>query len=436
MSYQIYNNGMQTQRLTSETLDCFEKLSRYPDDVERNTTDFVRENYALVQHKSDITQVISNWYWEMDEDFRLTYVSDQISPLLGYLPLELLGRNLLDIGSIPLGLTLTPNLFRGLLLVDLPFEMKERAGETRQFLMNGIPFNDPNTGQFAGWRGEAQVSDWRMITEHELERQLLERTENIQIELAKYKTAETKARREVEKMASASQAKSAFLANMSHELRTPLTAVIGFSDAMKEEIFGKLSDPRYLDYARMISDSGKHLLDLINDILDLSKIEAGEFTIKTQRFDLERLIKHCIKMIKGQGKKAGVELSLHVTATAQKICADELRLKQILLNLLSNGIKFTRPGGEVHVDAWQDLHGAINIKVTDTGIGIDEKDIEQVLKPFGQVGEHAAYECKGSGLGLPLAKSLTELHGGTLSLASRVGQGTTIILSLPQRCDF
>jgi cell cycle sensor histidine kinase DivJ len=228
----------------------------------------------------------------------------------------------------------------------------------------------------------------------------------------------------------ASRAKTAFLANMSHELRTPLNAIIGFSEVMIQEIFGPVGSPRYKEYARHIHESGGHLLDLINSVLDMSKIEAGKFELHEELFDLGEVASSAIRFVSPAAERGGVALKLAVTPAAQKAFADKRAVKQMLINLIANGVKFTPRGGDVRVAARAAGTG-LEIAVADSGAGIAKADLERLGRPFEQVeGAHTRTR-EGTGLGLALVKSLAAMHGGEMQLASVLGEGTTVTLRLP-----
>jgi signal transduction histidine kinase len=229
--------------------------------------------------------------------------------------------------------------------------------------------------------------------------------------------------------AEANQAKSAFLASMSHELRTPLNAIIGFSDTMVMGIFGPLTD-RYKGYAGDIRHSGEHLLALINDVLDLSRLDAGEGELREEDFDTAELVAECLRMMVGQAEKAQVALTAEVAPALPALHADKRRIKQILINLISNALKFTPEGGRVRVDCRLTPQGLL-LAVTDSGIGIAAADIPKVLERFGQVDSPAQRKHNGTGLGLPLSRQLAQLHGGDLTLESVVTKGTTVTVTLP-----
>jgi len=227
----------------------------------------------------------------------------------------------------------------------------------------------------------------------------------------------------------ASRAKSRFLANMSHELRTPLNAIIGFSEVMTREMFGPVG-PRYQEYSRLIHESGAHLLELINGVLDMSKIEAGKFELSEELFDLEESAESAVRFLKIPAERAGVALQLEVQPGARLMFADRRAVKQILVNLLSNGVKYTPPGGEVRIAA-KAAGSAIEIIVSDTGTGISKADLQRLGKPFEQVENAETRAKEGTGLGLALVKSLTQMHGGTAILDSVLGEGTTVTVRLP-----
>jgi two-component system, cell cycle sensor histidine kinase DivJ len=228
----------------------------------------------------------------------------------------------------------------------------------------------------------------------------------------------------------ASRAKSRFLANMSHELRTPLNAIIGFSEVMTHQLFGPVGNARYLEYAQLIHSSGSHLLELINSILDMSKIEAGRFTLSPETFDIDEIVSQALQFVTLQAERGGVSLHSSIQPQAQRIHADKRALRQILINLLSNGVKFTHDGGSVSVTVTLAAKG-FEIAVSDTGEGIEAADLARLGKPFEQVENEHTRRKEGTGLGLALIRALTQLHGGTVTIQSVVGEGTTVRVVLP-----
>jgi len=241
--------------------------------------------------------------------------------------------------------------------------------------------------------------------------------------------AQTELVRAKETAESANRAKSAFLANMSHELRTPLNAIIGFSEIIKTQTFGPRSE-RYPDYAGHIFHSGKHLLALISDILNLSKMEAGRLALHEEEVDLAPLVDSCITLVETQARQAKIQISVSLDEQVRSIRADDRRLRQVLINLLSNAVKFTPEGGHIRISSTQE-NGGLAIAVSDSGIGMAPEDIPKAMTPFVQVDSKIRRKQEGTGLGLPLAKQLVELHGGTFRIDSKVDGGTTVTFVLP-----
>jgi signal transduction histidine kinase/sensor domain CHASE-containing protein len=223
----------------------------------------------------------------------------------------------------------------------------------------------------------------------------------------------------------ANRAKSEFLANISHELRTPLNAIIGFSEVLEREIFGPLANERYRSYVADIKASGSHLLSLINDILDLSKIEAGKFDLRIEPVDCASVMETVARLIRPRAEANQLDFNVHYLPEPIKLRVDERALKQVLINLLSNAVKFTHPGGQVDLGCHA-VPGGVAFVVRDTGIGISDKDIETALAPFGQIDSQLSRRFEGTGLGLPIVKGICELHGGGLSIDSEVERGTTV----------
>jgi len=229
----------------------------------------------------------------------------------------------------------------------------------------------------------------------------------------------------------ANRHKSEFLANMSHELRTPLNAIIGFSEVLGERMFGELNE-KQAEYTDDILSSGRHLLSLINEILDLSKVEAGRMELELSKFDLPLAIENARTFVRERATKHGINLDVTVDERLGDYVGDERKIKQILLNLLSNAVKFTPEGGRIGISAKQ-TNGAVEISVSDTGIGIAPEDQPKIFEEFRQVGSDYAHKVEGTGLGLTLAKKFVELHGGRIWVESEVGKGSTFSFTLPER---
>ena len=236
----------------------------------------------------------------------------------------------------------------------------------------------------------------------------------------------------VEQAEAANRAKSAFLANMSHELRTPLNAIMGFSEVMKDQHLGPMDNQRYLGYAGDIHSSGKYLLGIINDILDLSKIEAGKMSVENaEEFPLRQALEGSLAICVPLAEKFGVRIESRLPPETVRLTAVERMIRQIMINLLSNAIKFTPAGGSVQISGQATASGGYALTVQDSGIGMSEQEIVKALTPFGQIENKMTATHTGTGLGLPLAKAMLELHDGRMEIDSLPGSGTRIVLHFP-----
>ena len=353
----------------------------------------------------DIVRLVTDWVWETDRELRLTYVSQRVSETLGQHPRLLIGRQLLELGQSPkLAEFLTAEWRRP--FRDIEVEMTDRDGRPRLFRLSAVPVYDSASGSFAGYRGTAHDLTLERMREHAV--------------LQAKEAAEA-----------SNRAKSEFLAAISHELRTPLNAVIGFSEVMMTEAFGPLGKPVYAEYAGDIHHSAAHLLELINDILDVSKIEAGKLNLDEEETDLETLIRSTARLVDPRAGENGVLLELLIAEGMPEVVLDARAIKQVLLNLLSNAVKFTDRGGRVTLKAGVGPTGDFLLRVEDSGIGMSREEIEVALTPFGQVDSSLSRKFQGTGLGLPLSKGLVELHGGQLEIDSRKPGGTSVIVCLP-----
>ncbi|HEX9462869.1 MAG TPA: ATP-binding protein [Alphaproteobacteria bacterium] len=354
----------------------------------------------------DFTETASDWYWETDAQHRFSY----ISPHRGTDATHYIGRTREDVAS-----PTDPNpakwaayhntLDRHEPFKDFIYRIKTQDGLIRFLLANGKPIFNAR-GSFVGYRGTS-----RDVTE--------------QIASAE-RLREAKGAAE-----SANRSKSEFLANMSHELRTPLNAIIGFAEIIAKEMFGPLNIRQYKEYAGDITVSGGNLLEIINDILDMSKIEAGRLDLREEGVEIAGIVTACQRLIAARARDADVDVVCQIPANLPQLRADELRIKQILLNLLTNAVKFTPPSGRVTVSAFLLPEGHFELAVADTGIGMSGEQIELALQPFRQIDNSLARKSQGTGLGLPLVKAFTELHGGRLRIHSVPGEGTTVAVVLP-----
>ena len=324
-------------------------------------------------------------------------------------------------------------------LVGMGFEELVRLSVRADVLAAESARTDPEA-----WIAE-RVRQHRDPREHAIEQQLIDGrwiriTERrtgaggvvgVYADITELKRRETVVLQAKEAAEIASQAKSTFLATMSHELRTPLNAIIGFAELIAMQVNGPVTNEHYLEYARDIRHSGEHLLTLINDILDLSRIEAGAMELGEDHIDCRDLIHYCMRLMRERAQRAGLSLTAIIADDLPFLRGDQRKLRQALLNLLSNAIKFTPTGGSIQLAAAREADGAVALRVTDNGIGMAPSDISDALTPFKQVDNSLSRKYEGTGLGLPLAKSLVELHGGALTLTSELGCGTTVVCRLP-----
>ena len=227
------------------------------------------------------------------------------------------------------------------------------------------------------------------------------------------------------------RSKTSFLANMSHELRTPLNAILGFSEMMKREILGPVSPPKYRDYVEDIHHMGSHLLSLVNDILEMSKVEAGESHLSESEFPLRDVLEDCVRTVQSAYRDSGIAVFFDTASVAQSLWADRRMFTQMVLNLVSNAVKYTPKGGEVRLTGRLDDQGDFCLSISDTGIGMSDKEVSEAFVPFRRIDHALASNLEGIGLGLPLTKAMIEMHGGRLELTSITDHGTTATLVFP-----
>ena len=367
------------------------------------TADALRASETRVR---DIAETSSDWFWELDDQMRFAWLSD--SKLLGEMnvPQSSVGKTPWEaFGASPHWAVLRDAMLARRPFRDFRNSHRGLDGRVRHVRIDGNPVFDASGG-FLGFRGTGRDVTAAVEAEEALQH-------------AK------------ERAEAASHAKSEFLANMSHELRTPLNAIIGFSELIRDQPFGSIG-ARYADYATDINAAGRHLLELINDVLDLSKIEAGRYDLADELVELGMVVRSCIGMLKLRAKEGGVRVNNATAGARVALRGDGRAIKQIVLNLLSNAVKFTPRGGVVSLRIEAVANGDVALVVADTGIGIEAAALRLLCEPFVQADASIGRKFGGSGLGLAITRKLLGLHGGTLSIESTQGEGTTVRAIFPR----
>jgi len=379
-------------------------------------SDLKRTEEALAlseQRFRDFVDASSDRFWETDRHHRFTMLADTTGGHHGPPAAKLLGRTRWEhVGADP-DQELGWGAHRATLDAHEPFrdfryDIPSPAGQIRHWRISGVPFHDAH-GSFQGYRGTStDETEWRGAIDDA--RRDLERALHI---------AET-----------ANRAKSLFLATVSHELRTPLNAIIGFADLLRSEVYGALGDPRYGEYVEHIRTSGGQLLHLIEDVLDMSRIEMGQIVLRESWIDPSREIRAAVDVARARFAQPNSVVDIQVASDLPAVRADARLLRQIVMNLVSNSLKFSSEGGRVVVSAATEESAGLTITVDDNGVGIAPPDLEKILRPFEQIDGRLTRRYEGIGLGLPICKSFVELHGGTLEIESAVGQGTRATVRL------
>ncbi|HEY1707965.1 MAG TPA: ATP-binding protein [Rhizomicrobium sp.] len=355
----------------------------------------------------DYAELASEWCCELDRDLCIRFISVRFEQIAA--DGALAGRHWLSLSEAP-GLKPMNEAHGDTLARHLPFRnhlfRQDTGGPLFYWAVSGKPLFEKD-GAFSGYRTIA-TDVTRFIANQE--------------ELAGARDEAVRA----------DKAKTNFLANMSHELRTPLNAILGFSQFIERELVGSVGNPKYREYATDIRHSGEHLLATINDILELSRIEAGRVELREQAFNIREIVDNSFAACRERAAEMRLRLQVDVNRDVPPVVGDPLRFRMVLINLVSNAVKFTPPGGTVLVSVALTRDGALAIAVRDTGIGMDQEGIREALRPFGQVDSGLSRKFEGTGLGLPLVKTLVELHSGTFDIQSQPGAGTTVTITLPK----
>lgn len=357
----------------------------------------------------DFAEIASDWFWATDDQLRFSYLSNQLIEATGLQPKDLVGKTRKELARFNetdvKWLQHLTDLAERRPFRDFRYEYVGPDGQSLWLSISGKPVFDEE-GAFVGYRGTGT---------------------NVTVEVE----AQTELRKAKEEAEIASRSKSTFLANMSHELRTPLNAIIGFSDLMKRGVSGRIENPRHQEYVDDIYGAGEHLLSIINEILDLAKVEAGNSPLSEGEIDVPDVAQSVCSLLAERAQETQVRLEIEPMAALPYLWADARKLRQILLNLLSNAVKFTPPNGTVTLSVSCDPQTGYVFRVKDTGIGIAPANIPKALAAFQQIDSELNRKYEGTGLGLPLAKAFVEQHGGSLSLESAVGEGTSAIVVFP-----
>lgn len=399
--------------------------------------DLAEKNLVIQLLLKDFEDTTSDWLWATDAELRFTLLSERglqgvrlsADDALGKTPEEMSNKdpNRDENWGKHLATLRAHKPFH-----DLLYDSHHPDGSVTWLLVSGKPRFD-RAGEFLGYRGvmsdiTAQVKAEK--ARKNAEDQLLNNNSDLEARVSErtWELRESKEKLQVAKEAAeaASRAKDNFIANISHELRTPLNSIIGFSELMAEEQMGSIGNPEYARFSGMIHESGLHLLEIVNDVLDLSKSESGDLHIQRERLDFGPIADSCAQLIWEQCQRKGVSFITDIEPDLPEIEADPVRMRQIALNLLSNAVKFTDPDESITFSVTAVENDAVTIRVTDTGIGMTEDEISVAMKPFGQADTSLTRRNQGTGLGLPLTKMLVERQGGAFHIDSTPGEGTTI----------
>jgi signal transduction histidine kinase len=397
---------VEIRRRTDREVRLWDEQARLATEIQQSS-EVQKRLLASEARLRDFAETASDWFWEQNADYRFTEVSIG-TPLRAPGDRSQIGKRRWEINDT----SKAPEHWaahEGDVLAHRPFSDFRYSrvgvdGKMRHVSINGVPVFDQE-GVFVGYRGTGRDITAKVETEAEL-------------------------LRSKEQAEASSTAKSAFLANMSHELRTPLNAIIGFAELIHARKSGRVTD-EYVEWAGDIVSSGRHLLDLINDVLELSRIEAGRYDLADDTVDLGLVVRSCLPMVRRQAEKNRVLIDYGSGEQAAVVRADRRAIKQVVLNLLSNAVKFTPDGGSVSIRAEPTLTGEISLVVADTGIGIDPDVLPDLCKPFVQADASTSRRYGGSGLGLAISNKLVSLHGGTLTIESVLGEGTTVSVTFP-----
>ena len=402
----------------------------YFEDVTRNSM-LEKRLAETVEKLNDTIRASSDWVWETDADLRLTEVSPRIAAITGVPPHMHLGKHVLSLGELPEASTAAPDLeslfashrsFRNRLFI-----MRDETGQPRRIHLSGMPFFDKSSGRFLGFRGTGTDITRTLEAERAMmkaRRELEQTLKTLEVRNEQLSGALTKAQ-------AASAAKTEFLALTSHELRTPLNAIIGFSELCRRQVAGPITE-RMGDYLDNVLSASGHLVQIIDNLLDTVRIETDSTEINLQGLSVGKLLRDTMAMVEVRAKASGLTVQVPEVGDDVTVLADVTAARQILINLLTNAVKFTPEGGTVGLDIAQAQDDQVKITVWDTGIGIPQDRIEAVFERFHRVRSDAfTNNTEGVGIGLHVARNLAQLMDGDISLESELGKGSRFTLTLP-----
>jgi PAS domain S-box-containing protein len=391
----------------------------------------VRQTRRTQHRFEDFLRSTSDWVWETDAQGRITFVSERIMAVLGEATVDIVGRHLQDIGHFVIDEGAGPGLPHAMrsrnAFRDQIFEMVDQAGCHRTCQLSGVPVFDRSSGEFSGFRGAATDVTLLHAAEHQ------ERVSRRDLETTLEELTNANARLDVAlaHANAASKAQTEFLANMSHELRTPLNAVIGFSDVMVQKLLGPI-DQRYAAYSKHILDAGRHLLSLVDDVLDMARIDHGKLSLTTEPTPLAELVREAMSLVVLRAREKKIDTEDAQVAGHWTVVVDPMRARQVFINLISNAVKFTSESGAIGIEATAPAEGMVAVTVWDTGPGIAADIHDKIFDRFEQGrDDHLTRAHDGSGLGLTIARHLARLMGGDITIDSAPGQGSRFTVRLP-----
>ncbi len=403
----------------------------YFEDVTRNTS-LEKKLAETVEKLNDTIRASSDWVWETDADLRLTEVSPRIAAITGVPPHLHLGKHVLSLGELPEAASDTPDLeslfaghrsFRNRLFI-----MRDEAGQPRRIHLSGMPFFDKSNGRFLGFRGTG-TDITRTL---EAERAMMTARRDLEQALKTLELRNDQLNNALTKAQGASTAKSEFLALTSHELRTPLNAIIGFTELCRRQVAGPITE-RMGDYLDNVLSASGHLVQIIDNLLDTVRIENESTEINLERVGVATLIRDTLTMVEVRAQTSGLTVEIPDIDEDVEVLADLTAARQILINLLTNAVKFTPEGGTIGIDIMLERNNLVGIAVRDTGIGIPQDRIQAVFERFHRIQSDVfTTSTEGVGIGLHVARSLAQLMGGNISLESELGKGSRFTLSLPR----